>query len=82
MSKTYISVQNLLTDYLHSKLYNIPIKQIRYQAKWLSGHITDLDVRSICDYQTPFEQASNMKNEIFPEGYSPALSIRETEVAI
>ena len=23
-----------------------------------------------------------MKNEIFPEGYSPALSIRETEVAI
>ena len=65
MSKTYISVQNLLTDYLHSKLYNIPIKQIRYQAKWLSGHITDLDVRSICDYQTPFEQASNMKNEIF-----------------
>ena len=65
MSKTYISVQNLLTDYLHSKLYNIPIKQIRYQAKWLSGHITNLDVRSICDYQTPFEQASNMKNEIF-----------------
>ena len=65
MSKTYISVQNLLADYLHSKLYNIPIKQIRYQAKWSNGHITDLDVRSICDYQTPFEQAFNMKNEIF-----------------
>lgn len=62
MSKIVISVQNLLEDYLHSKLYNIPITQIRYKAKWKSGHITNLDTRKVRKsiiykkYQTPFEQ--------------------------
>ena len=62
MSEKFISVQNLLEDYLHSKLYNIPITQIRYQAKWKSGHITSLDTRKVRrsinhkKYQTPFEQ--------------------------
>ena len=61
-SKTFISVHDLLTYYLHSKLYNIPIKQIRYKAKWKSGHITELDKEEIKErsthnkYQTPFDQ--------------------------
>lgn len=62
MSEKFISIQNLLEDYLHSKLYNIPITQIRYKAKWASGHITNLDTRKVRKsiihkkYQTPFEQ--------------------------
>lgn len=54
-SNETISLQKLLTEYLHSELYNIPIKQIKYKAKWLSGHITSLDPYDEKSYLTPLE---------------------------
>lgn len=54
-SNQTISLQKLLTEYLHSELYNIPIKQIKYKAKWLSGHITDLNSKARKLYLTPLE---------------------------
>jgi hypothetical protein len=54
-SNETISLQTLLTEYLHSELYNIPIKQIKYKAKWLSGHITNLDSENEKSYLTPLE---------------------------
>lgn len=54
-SNETISLQKLLTEYLHSELYNIPIKQIKYKAKWLSGHITNLDSDDEKSYLTPLE---------------------------
>lgn len=62
-SKYHIPIETLLDGYLHSKLYNIPIKQIKYKAKWLSGHITDYDTKSKQKYQTPFE-ATYTNNKI------------------
>lgn len=54
-SNETISLQKLLTEYLHSELYNIPIKQIKYKAKWLSGHVTSLDPYGDKNYLTPLE---------------------------
>lgn len=54
-SNQTIPLQKLLTEYLHSELYNIPIKQIKYKAKWLSGHITDLNSKARKLYLTPLE---------------------------
>lgn len=54
-SNETISLQKLLTEYLHSELYNIPIKQIKYKAKWLSGHMTCLDPYTNETYLTPLE---------------------------
>ena len=54
-SNETISLQKLLTEYLHSELYNIPIKQIKYKAKWLSGHTTSLDPYDETSYLTPLE---------------------------
>ena len=54
-SNKTISLQKLLTEYLHSELYNIPIKQIKYKAKWLSGHITCLNSKDGTSYLTPFK---------------------------
>lgn len=54
-SNETISLQKLLTEYLHSELYNIPIKQIKYKAKWLSGHTTGLDPYDETSYLTPLE---------------------------
>ena len=54
-SNETISLQKLLTEYLHSELYNIPIKQIKYKAKWLSGHTTSLDPYDEKSYLTPLE---------------------------
>ena len=66
-TKNYISAQDLLTKYLHSTLYNIPIKKIKYKAKWLSGDITELNVAHNKTYQTPFEAAHVNKqiNDIY-----------------
>lgn len=54
-SSENIPLQKLLTEYLNSNLYNIPIKQIKYKAKWLSGHITTLDSEDEKSYLTPLE---------------------------
>lgn len=49
-----ITINDLLTNYLHSKLYNIPIYKENYIARWANGDITPYNPEYKNNYPTPY----------------------------
>lgn len=53
-STVKLTVNELLSHYLQSKLYNIPIRKVQYKAKWYNGSLTHYEPHNRYKYQTPY----------------------------